>query len=131
MTSAGLTLTLLPEIFAVCQLAPDAPVPDLPRGGSLCSWTRTATELSLVCAAADAPNDARCEAGWRSLVVAGPLAFEEVGILAALAGALAAAEISLFVLSTFDTDYLLVKQESLDAAIEALRKRGHAVRRAD
>jgi len=122
---------LLDGTFAVCRLEPDAQVPELPRGCGLFSWTHTSDELSLVCDEADAPEGARSEGGWRALVVAGPLAFEEVGILAELAATLAAAEVSLFALSTFDTDYLLVKQESLDTAIGALRQRGHDIRRAD
>ena len=83
MTSNGLTLTLLPETFAVCRLAPDAPVPEPPDAGSLYSLTRTATELSIVCREGDSPGAERSEGGWRGLVVDGPLAFEEVGILAA------------------------------------------------
>ena len=131
MMSTGLTLTLQPETFAVCRLAPDAPVPTPPAGGSLYSWTRTDAELSVVCAEGEAPEADHYEGGWRGLVVDGPLAFEQVGILAELAGVLADAEVSLFVLSTFDTDYLLVKQEVLDTAIGALRQRGHTVHRVD
>jgi hypothetical protein len=131
MTSDSLTLTLLPETFAVCRLAPDAPVPEPPAGGSLYSWTRTATESSVICVEGEAPESDDREGDWRALVVDGPLPFEAVGILAALAGALAAAEVSLFALSTFDTDYLLVKQESLDTAIATLRHRGNTVHRVD
>ena len=128
---ASLTLTLLPESFVVCRLPPDAPLREPLDGGSLFSSTRTVTELSVVCAEEDAPETEHFEAGWRGLVVDGPLAFEEVGILATLAGTLAEAGVSLFALSTFYTDYLLVKQESLDRAIGALRQEGHTVHRVD
>ncbi len=132
MTSSNLTLTLLPESLAVCRLPPDASLHEPLDGGSLFSVTRTVTELSLlVCAERDAPETDDREDGWRGLVVDGPLDFELVGILAELSGALADAGISLFVLSTFDTDYLLVKQDDLDAAIGALRQRGHTVHRVD
>ncbi|MBS0661491.1 MAG: ACT domain-containing protein [Verrucomicrobia bacterium] len=115
-------LTLLPDSFAICRLAPDAAVP--PRFFSV---TRTAEELSVVCREADVPSDARCELGWSGLQVAGPLDFALTGVLAALAAPLAAAGVSIFALSTFDTDYLLVKSASLPEALAALRGAGHEV----
>jgi hypothetical protein len=88
---------------------------------------RTADELSIVCLEESVPAAVRREGGWRALKVEGPLAFEEVGILAELTGALADAAIPTFALSTFDTDYLLVKEGDLAGATEALRGRGHGV----
>jgi hypothetical protein len=83
-------------------------------------------ELSVVCASGAAPRGARIEDGWKALKLEGPIPFEEVGVLSALAGALAGAGLSLFALSTFDTDYILVKEGDLDAARAALGDAGFA-----
>ncbi|MDX1502737.1 MAG: ACT domain-containing protein, partial [Thermoanaerobaculia bacterium] len=121
-------LDLLDGVWAVARLAPDTPIPDwLPRDGALVSVTRTAEELSLVCPEEAVPRGVRTERGFRCLVVRGPLAFSEIGILAALARPLAEAGVSLFALSTFDTDFLLVPARGLDRAVEALRRAGHVV----
>ncbi len=125
--SGPLSLSILASTFAVARLEPDAPLPEWASAGELCSITRTADELSIVCEASSVPADVRAERDWRGLVVAGPLDFSEVGILAALTGALATAGISLFALSTYDTDYLLVRAAHLDAAVDALRQAGHRV----
>ena len=94
--------------------------------GPLISVTRTAEELSILCPdGPHIPDGVRTERVWRALVVQGPLPFEAVGILAALSGCLAAAQVSVFVLSTFDTDYVLVKEAQLEHAISALRAAGH------
>jgi hypothetical protein len=125
--SAGLNLALLPERLAVCRLAPDAATPAW-VSGELTAVTRSAEELSIVCAEVCVPAEVRAERGWRALKVAGPLDFGLVGILAALASPLAAAGISIFAISTYDTDYLLLKEERLPLALETLRKAGHHLR---
>lgn len=124
---SGLTLTLAPERFAVCRLAPDAPVPPLPLGVSLVALTLTPDELSLVVPEEFAPPDATTEGGWRAFRVAGPLDFSLTGVLASLAAPLAEANVSIFALSTYDTDYLLVREAALTAALEALRAEGHTI----
>ena len=122
------TLSELPGRYAVCRLAPGDPVPDPPTGAALWCAARTAAELSVVCPEADAPAGARIEAGWAALALAGPFALEaETGILSSVLDPLAAAEVSIFALSTFDTDYVLVHAHALDAAAAALRAAGHAV----
>jgi hypothetical protein len=75
------------------------------------------------------PDDVSCERGWRGLRVCGPLAFSLVGVLAGLLSPLAEAGIRVFVLSTFDTDYVLVKEETLEQAIQALEMAGHRIER--
>lgn len=124
----ALTLSLLPETLAVCRLAPDADVPAWAWTGEPASVTRTRDELSIVCGMDAVPRGVRTEGGWRCLKVDGPLDFALTGILAALTAPLAAAGIALFAVSTYDTDYLLVKAENLDRATEALRGAGHRVR---
>ena len=125
---AASTLVPLPGLFAVCRLAAESPLPAWVAGGptdSFVSITRTADELSIVCRQDIVPDDIRCERDWRVLRVAGTLDFTLVGVLAALLVPLADAGIAVFVLSTFDTDYLLIKEDRLGEAIEVLRREGH------
>jgi uncharacterized protein len=130
MAARSLTLHLLPGELAVCRLRPEAAVPEWALAAApFTSITRTASELSVVCPAERVPAEVRSEAGWRCLAVAGPLDFSETGVLAALAAPLAEAGISLFAVSTFDTDYLLVRAADLQRAVEALIERGHRVER--
>jgi hypothetical protein len=91
------------------------------------SITRTGEELSVVCREVLVPEGIRAERGWRAIRVAGVLDLSQVGVLASLAVPLAGAGISLFALSTFDTDYLLVKEQDLGRAVEVLVAAGHAV----
>jgi len=122
----GLRLNLLPARLSVCRLDPAAPLPPW-AGGELTAVTRTPDELSIVCDQQHVPDGVRAEKGWRALKVAGPLDFSLTGVLAALAAPLAAASISIFALSTFDTDYLLVKETALTEAVQALRNAGHHI----
>jgi hypothetical protein len=115
--------------LAVCRLDPNAPVPDWAGTGPLTSVTRTPTELSIVCSADAVPSGTTTAAPWRALTVRGPLAFELTGIAAALTTPLAEAGVSVFLVSTYDTDHVLVRAEALERAIEALRGAGHEVHR--
>ncbi|OAI40482.1 amino acid-binding protein [Planctomycetaceae bacterium SCGC AG-212-D15] len=120
------TLCVLDGIFSICRLDPNAPLPSW-ASGSFLSITRSPDELSIVCPAAVVPDGVGCERGWRCLKVQGPFDFSVVGVVASIIGPLAEAGVSVFVVSTFDTDYLLVKQERLERAVEVLRKAGHTV----
>lgn len=120
-----MNLLVLPGTLVVARLAPDAPAPAEGRG--FWSLTRTAEELSLVCAPEAVPAGAATEGPFRALMVQGPLDFALIGILAELTAVLAKAGISLFALSTFDTDYLLLRAERLQEAIAALRAAGHGI----
>ncbi|HBL29029.1 MAG TPA: ACT domain-containing protein [Acidobacteria bacterium] len=122
-----LSLTLLPDLLALCRLPPGAAVPAPPATGGLWSVTRTADELSVVLPEAALPLDGKTEAGWRALRVDGTLDFALTGILASLATPLAEAGVSLFAVSTFDTDYILVRAKDLDAACSALAAAGHSL----
>ena len=125
---SNLHLTVLSEQLAVCRLASDAPLPVWSATGPFISITRTADELSIVCLEESVADGTTVERGWRYLKVEGPLDFALTGILADLAGALAAVGISIFAISTFDTDYLLVKDETLPEAIAVLEAAGHHCR---
>ncbi len=120
-------LSILPERLSVCRLPPDAPIPAWATTGSFWSITRTRDELSIVCLDEAAPPDVRAERVWRAFAVAGPIDFALTGVLSSIAEPLAAAGISVFAVATFDTDYVLVKAEALEAAVGALRDAGHAV----
>ena len=124
-----LELTLLAERFAISQLAADAPIPAWAMQGPFFSVTRTADELSVVTELSRVPLGVQSQPGWCALKVHGPFVLSEIGILSALATPLAEARISLFAVSTFDTDYLLVASESLPAAIAALERAGHTIHR--
>jgi uncharacterized protein len=123
----NLDLDLLSVPYAVCRLAPGAAVPDWAAGEDLVSVTRTSDELSIVCPQKKVPEGIRSERDFRVLKIRGPLDFSLVGVLSGLAGPLADAGISIFALSTFDTDYILVKQEHLGRAAEILIREGHNI----
>lgn len=123
----ALRLEVLPGRFAVARLPSDAPAPAWAAGDGLHSITRTAQELSIVCPERTVPEEVRSEAGFRALRVAGPLDFHLVGILLSLAQPLAEAGVSIFTLSTFDTDYIFVREEHLERALAALGGAGHEV----
>ena len=121
------TLSILSDTLAICRLSADEAVPDWAMIGEFVSITHTAAELSIVCAAEHVPSDVKADRGWRALQVEGPLDFAMTGVLASLAAPLAQAQISIFAVSTFDTDYVLVKEPSLTLACEVLRQAGHVV----
>jgi len=119
------TLLLLKDAFAICRLGSDALLPPWATAGAFSSITRTPDELSVVCPQANVPDGVKCVSGWRCLRVAGTIEFSVVGVLAALAGPLAEAGISIMTLSTFDTDYLLVKDGDLTRTLDTLERAGH------
>jgi hypothetical protein len=124
-----LTLTILEGRFCVCRLPADAGIPAwVPRTG-WASITRTAAELSIACAEDAVPRNVPAERPYRLLGIEGPLDFALTGIVLSVARPLADAGIAIFVVSTFDTDYLLVRAEALPAAIAALQAAGHVCRR--
>ena len=111
--------------FAVCRLPADAPMPESIEADSFISITRTSEELSIVCGMDHAPENAKCESPWTCFKLEGPFPFNLTGVLASFLDPLAKAGISIFAVSTFDTDYVLVKEESVPAALKALRDAGH------
>jgi hypothetical protein len=123
----SLKLYTLDGHLSVCRLDPGSKVPGWAMAGGFFSVTRTVDELSVVCPEEGAPGDVRSEGGWRALELEGPFEFSEVGVLASVAAPLAEAGVGIFAVSTFDTDYLLVKEEQLQSAVAALRGRGHEV----
>jgi len=114
----------------VCRLAADAAIPQWASGtkARLLSVTRTAHELSIVC---DddwvPPNVGHIERGWQAFRIRGPIPFEEVGVIAGATEPLAAAGLTVFVISTFNTDYVLVQEARVEAASAALKAAGFEV----
>ncbi len=118
-------ISILPERYGVCRLTADAKIPAWAFDGPFTSITRTPDELSLVCSEATLPSEVRCETGWRILRLEGPFAFDQIGVLLGVLAPLAQAGVSVFTLSTFDTDYVLVKEALLSRACAALIEAGH------
>jgi uncharacterized protein len=115
----------LPGSFAVCRLAPDAPIPSLTATALFTSITRTAEELSIVCLTDQAPQNAKCESPWTCFQLEGPFPFSLTGVLASFLDPLAGRGIPIFAVSTFDTDYILVKEAHAATAVETLQAAGH------
>jgi hypothetical protein len=121
------TLSPLPNDYAVRKLAADARVPDWATQGSFSSITRTPDELSIIVEASFLPPDLRSEEKWRVLKVHGPFDLSAIGVLASLVVPLAEANISVFTISTNDTDYLLIQSAAFKHALGALRQAGHSI----
>jgi hypothetical protein len=127
MRRRKLRLSVREGRFAVARLPREEPLPAWAVEGRFVSITRTEDELSVVCTEERVPREVKAERGWRLLKVEGPFDFSQTGVLASLAEPLAGASISIFVLCTYDTDHLFVKDRDLEAATAALRASGHAV----
>ena len=127
MDVKSLSLIILPQRLAICHLLPDEPIPEFLSHSPFWSITRTSDELSVVLFEEIVPADWKAETGWLCLKVIGPLDFDLTGSLASLAMPLCEAGVSIFVISTYDTDYLLVREESLEKATQILLKSGHSV----
>jgi hypothetical protein len=124
----NLELSVLPQQFGICRLDPDDLIPDWLSCHPFWSVTRTDEELSIVLPEESVPAGWKAEKGWRCLKVHGPLDFSLTGILASLSAPLAEAGISIFAISTHDTDYVLVRAEELNKAKIVLSESGHVFR---
>ena len=122
-------LKVLSGSWAVARLAPLAPVPVWAlEPCALAVVARTSEELSIVCPEERVPTDVQAERGFRAIAVEGPVPLDVTGLMASLASALAGAEISIFPVATYDTDYVLVRWQRLERAIDALRSAGWVVK---
>ena len=115
----------IPGSFAICRLAPDALPPQWTTTATFTSITRSEDGLSIVCPAEQAPDHARCEAPWICFKLEGPLPFSQSGVLASFIDPLAERGVPIFAISSFDTDYILVKEESAATALATLKDAGH------
>ena len=124
----NLTLTLLEGTFVIHRLTSNAQIPTDALSSYFFAATRTDDELSLVLPDSVKIRSDKSDPGWACFKVEGPLEFELVGVLAGISSILAQAGVSIFALSTFDTDYILIKREQVRAAKEALSSAGYQVR---
>ncbi len=122
----NLNLIVLPDTIAMCRLDADSPIPDWAIG-EFVSITRTPDELSIVCRQDQVPDGVQCERSWRCFRVVGTLDFTLVGVIASLTGALAEVGISVFVVSSFNTDFVLVREQDLAKAVGVLEEDGHNI----
>jgi len=126
-TALKLTLIILRETFAICRLDKDAPIPDWAFRGGLSSVTRTKGELSIVSPLINVPKGILCNQGWSCLKIKGPLDLSSTGIISSIARTLEKEGISLFIISTYDTDYVMVKEKDLEKAVFALTEAGQRI----
>ena len=120
-----MTIQALPDAFSVCKVA-DYSLVD--RETMFCFTGRTDAERSLVCRTQDVPDNATArEDGWRAMRITGTLDFSLIGVLAGISAVLAENGIGIFVLSTYDTDYILTKQKTYARALQLLAQAGHQI----
>ena len=124
-----LSLSLMPHTYAVCQFHPDKHIPYWALLGDFVSLTRTHEELSIVCQQDNVPDEIQAERGWRCVQVQGAFDFSVAGVNASLAIPLAEADISVLAIATYATDYLLIKEENVERAIQVLEQAGHSIQR--
>jgi uncharacterized protein len=116
-----LVLAVLPENFGICHFGKNAPIPDWARHNSgFFSVTKTQDELSIVCPQEAIPENIMAEKNWKAFRLEGPLDMYSVGVIAALSKPLAEAGISIFNISTYATDYILVEEKNLEKAKKVL-----------
>ncbi|PIP52914.1 amino acid-binding protein [Candidatus Beckwithbacteria bacterium CG23_combo_of_CG06-09_8_20_14_all_34_8] len=114
MKTKKFILSILPEKLGICHFEKNSEIPEWAKSLRFCSITRTEDELSIVCAQGKIPAGVLIEKDWRAFKVEGPLGFSLTGIVASLSNPLAEANISIFYISTYETDYLLVEEKNLE-----------------
>jgi hypothetical protein len=124
-TPRKLKFRLLPGLFAVVRLAPEALVPEWATKGDFTSITRTADELSIVCPADNIPEDVDAGLRWICLKLEGPFPFSQTGVLLSFIEPLSNNGVPIFAISTYDTDYVLISKEHIDRAVDLLREAGY------
>src|SRR5258708_29022693 len=122
-----LTLSAMEGRYAIGKFPGAATIPAWATGTEFFSVTRTLDELSIVTGEASVPAEVNAARGWLMLKVHGPFSFDETGVVSALANPLARVGVGLFVISTFDTDYLLMQHEEIPVAVETLERAGHRI----
>jgi hypothetical protein len=122
-----LNISTLKDSYAICKLDPNSDVPGWAQEGDFYSISRTTNELSIICDRRNIPENVNCEHNWRVLMIEGPFEFGEIGILNSITKPLAEAKISLLTISTFDTDYILIKEIYFAEAIKSLENAGHII----
>lgn len=127
MVEDGLTLKLLDETYGVCSLEKDSEISPWIVEGNFLSITKTDEELSIVCEEKNISEGIKYEGGWKILKIEGKLDFALVGILAKISNIMAENNISIFAISTYDTDYILIKLNNINKAVELLKKENYNI----
>lgn len=122
-----LNLKLLKDRYSVCRLNRNEEIPKWIFQEEFFSITRTDEELSIVCLQDKIKENIKCEKDWRILKIEGPLDFSLIGILSRISTLMANNGISIFAISTYDTDYILIKEESINRAIEVLENNNYNI----
>jgi hypothetical protein len=129
MQKRQLQLSLLDEMYGICVFPNNTPIPEWVVTASWFSITRTRKELTIVCQQSIIPSDCEYNSDWRLFRIDGSFDLNQVGVISSLAVPLAQAGISIFVVSSYDTDYFLIKERHLDNAIAVLTEYGHTINR--
>lgn len=116
---------ILKDLYSVCKLTPDSDIPHWVNKNEFYSVTKTDEEFSILCLQNDVPANIKCELNWKILKIDSKLDFSMVGVIAQISKSLAENNISIFVISTFDTDYICVKEKDLAQTINILKKAGN------
>lgn len=121
----SLRFRILDGTYSVVRLPPDADLPEWATRSAFFSVTRTSDELSIICSESLVAPTTKGEGGWRCIGLIGPFAFGAIGIAADITSTLAKAGVSLLLVSTFDTDYVLLRADNLERGVAALVDAGH------
>ena len=127
MTYPGLKLKVLPERYGIYCLHPDSEIPKELLFAKIVSITRTSKELTLVCEEGKISEYEQKEVGWRCLKVDSSFNFDAIGVIASIAAPLVDIGVSIYVVSTFDTDYILLKDDRLKESVECLTRKNHQI----
>lgn len=122
-----LKLQLLDPEFGILELDTNENIPDWVLCQDMYALTRTDTEITIVCPFSEIPGHVHCDSGWKCLKIEGVFDFNEIGIIANISTILAQNDISVYVISTYKTDYILIKEKHVNRAIGALQEKGHRV----
>ena len=131
MRDRQLQLSLLDKIYGICVFENDTPIPEWATAVSLCCIIRTQKELTIVCPQKIIPPYCKCDTDWRCFRIDGSFDLNQIGVISSLAAPLAQAGISIFVVSSYDTDYILVKKEKVEQAVTVLTDSGHLIARTE
>ena len=121
-------VSLLEETYGVCRLPSNTRIPEWTERQTkqtFLSITQTSEELSIVCPMQWIPSGVQCERDWKCIKIIGPLDFNQIGVISSMSGALAQHSIPLFVISTYDTDYLFVKEDNIVKTKQILEQNKH------
>ena len=127
MKQRQLQLSLLKDKYGICTLPNTAPIPDWALTQSLASITRTEKELTIVCRLEILPSQYQSDLKWRCFKIDGSFDLNQIGVISSISSPLADAGISIYVISTYDTDYFLIQEQNLEKTISVLSSSGHYI----